>query len=369
MAYEFYDILGVSKDASAAEIKKSFRKKARELHPDVSSDPNAEEKFKELNEAYDVLSDPQKKQVYDRYGTADSVSGVGGGYTHVDIGDIFGGMGDIFSQFFGGMGGMSDNSPGARREGRDMAIGLRISLKDAASGIKKDITYDRFATCDECGGSGAAQDGKEVTCSTCDGQGRVMSVQHTFIGDMQTVTTCPDCGGLGTTIDKPCEECDGQGRVPDRAHLSINIPAGVRDGQQIRIPNQGEAGLNGASTGDLIVTIRITQDDYFERDDIDLHSKVNIDMFEAALGAKFTMKGILDDDKVEVCIPKACQQNQVIKVKHMGIPKFKNPKVRGDLYLHVHIEIPQKLSKEQIVALKNIQENNKNTEIDRKIRL
>ncbi len=193
MAYEYYDILGVSRDASESEIKKAFRRKARELHPDVNKAPDAEERFKELNEAYDVLSDPQKKSMYDRFGTADAAQGFGGGYQSVDMSDIFGGMGDIFSSFFGGMGGGGARQQ--RRNGRDMAVGLRLTLEEVARGVKKDIVYDRLATCDECGGTGCADGGKEVECSRCKGSGRVVSVQHTFLGDMQTASTCPDCGG------------------------------------------------------------------------------------------------------------------------------------------------------------------------------
>ena len=228
MAYEYYDILGVPRDATEAQIKKAFRHKARELHPDVNKAPDAEEQFKQLNEAYDCLSDPNKKRMYDQYGTADAAQGFGG-YQSVNMDDIFGGMGDLFSSFFGGMGGRGQGAR-VRREGRDMAIGIRLTLQEVATGASKEVAYDRLAPCEECGGSGSTDGGQEVQCSTCHGTGRVTSVQRTFLGDMQTATTCPDCGGAGTVIDNPCPECEGQGRVPDRERVTVKIPAGIRDG-------------------------------------------------------------------------------------------------------------------------------------------
>ena len=317
MAYEYYDILGVSRDASESEIKKAFRRKARELHPDVNKAPDAEERFKELNEAYDVLSDPQKKSMYDRFGTADAAQGFGGGYQSVDMSDIFGGMGDIFSSFFGGMGG-----GGARQQrpnGRDMAVGLR--------------------------GTGCADGGKEVECSRCKGTGRVVSVQHTFLGDMQTASTCPDCGGTGHVIDKPCPECEGQGRVPDRAHLTIEIPKGIRDGQQVRVQGHGEAGLNGAPAGDLIATVRIEPHEYFERDGDHLHTRANITIAQAALGADIKVVGIMEDEEVPVKIPAGCQPGQTVRVKGYGLPRFRKNDKRGDLLVHVTVVVPRKLSR------------------------
>lgn len=342
LAYEYYDILDVDRNASEKDIKKAFRRKARELHPDVNKAPDAEDRFKELNEAYDCLSDPQKKAMYDRYGTPPEAGGGFGGYA-VDMSDIFGGMSDIFSSFFGGMGGRKSAS--MRREGRDMAIGLRLTLQEAAMGVKKEITYERLVPCDECDGSGSADGSGETACTTCHGQGRVMSVQHTFLGDMQTATTCPDCGGTGSVIGNPCPECAGQGRVPDREHLSVEIPQGLRDGQQVRIANKGEAGMNGAASGDLLVTVRIEQDDYFERDGDYLHTRATINVAQAALGAQIKVQGIMPDEMVDVEIPAGCQPNQVIRVKGFGMPKFRKPKNRGDLLVHVSVEVPHKLSK------------------------
>lgn len=343
MAYEYYDILGVPRDASENDIKKAFRRKARELHPDVNKAPDAEDRFKELNEAYDVLSDPQKKSVYDRYGTAEAAQSAGGGYQSVDMSDIFSGMGDIFSSFFGGSRGSRGTT--VRREGRDMGIGLRLTLEDVAVGAKKDIVYDRLVTCEECGGTGCASDGREVTCPKCKGSGRVVSVQHTFLGDMQTATTCPECGGTGSTISNPCPECQGQGRVPDREHLTINIPEGIRDGQQVRVPGYGEAGAKGAPAGDLIATVRIEPHDYFERDGDNLHTRAKVSVAQASLGADIEVVGIMEDEMVPVKIPAGCQSGQTVRVKGYGLPRFRSAGKRGDLLVHVTVVTPQHLSR------------------------
>lgn len=354
MAYEYYDILGLDRNASEHDIKKAFRRKARELHPDVNKAPDAEEQFKQVNEAYDVLSDPQKKAMYDRFGTADAAQGFGGGYQSVNMDDIFGGMGDIFSSFFGGMGGRGGAQ--VRREGRDMAIGLRLTLQEVACGAKKEIAYDRLATCEECNGTGSAGGGGETTCSTCHGQGRVVSVQHTFLGDMQTATTCPECGGKGTVIENPCPECNGQGRVPDREHLTIEIPVGIRDGQQVRLAGRGEAGMNGAPSGDLLATVRIEQDQYFERDGDDLHVRATVSIAQAALGCEITVVGIMPDELVRVKVPAGCQPGQVVRVRDYGMPRFRRPERRGDLHVHVGVEVPKKLSRDAKKLLKELDE-------------
>lgn len=342
MAYEYYDILGVSRDATEAQIKKAFRHKARELHPDVNKAPDAEEQFKQLNEAYDCLSDPNKKRMYDQYGTADAAQGFGG-YQSVNMDDIFGGMGDLFSSFFGGMGGRGQGAR-VRREGRDMAIGIRLTLQEVATGASKEVAYDRLAPCEECGGSGSSEGGKEVQCSTCHGAGRVTSVQRTFLGDMQTATTCPDCGGTGTVIDNPCPECEGQGRVPDRERVTIKIPAGIRDGQQVRLQGRGEAGMNGAPAGDLLATVRIEPDKYFERDGDNLHCRATVSVAQACLGTTIKVQGILPDEEVEVKIPEGTQNGDVVRCKGAGMPRLRRES-RGDLMVHVTVEIPRKLSR------------------------
>lgn len=348
MAQDLYEILGVERDASENEIKKAFRRKARELHPDINKAPDAEERFKELNEAYDVLSDSTKRAQYDRFGTIPGAAGggdpFGGGY--VDFEDLFGGgfgMGDIFSSFFGG-GGSSRQT--VRKEGRDMGVGLRLTLEEIAAGVKKEIVYDRLAPCPDCGGKGYGDDGREVTCPDCGGRGRVTTVQQTFLGNMRTETTCAACSGTGTAIENPCSECEGQGHVPDRQRLTVEVPAGIRDGRQLRISGFGEAGLNGARCGDLIVTCRINPHEFFQRDGDDLHVRANISIVQAALGADIEIDGIMADERVEVHIPEGCQHDQVVRVKGYGMPRFKSNS-RGDMFVHVGLEVPKKLSRKE----------------------
>ena len=352
MAKDLYEVIGVSKDASEDEIKKAFRKKARQLHPDVNKDPDAENQFKELNEAYDVLSDKNKRAQYDRFGTVPGAAGGAGGPGYVDMEDIFGGMGDIFSSFFGG-GGMGGQAR-VRREGRDMGIGLRVKLEEVATGVKKEIVYDRLAPCEECHGTGLAEGGRQVTCTECNGQGRVVTVQQTILGNMQSATTCPKCHGTGQMIENPCPECEGQGRVPDRQRVSVDVPAGIRDGQQLRIPRYGEAGLNGADPGDLLVTVRILAHDRFERDGDHLHTSAQISMIQAALGAEIEIDGIKPDEKVAVRIPDGCQNDQVIRVRGFGMPKLRTTDQRGDLYVHVNVAIPKKLTDRQRELLEQL---------------
>ena len=355
MAKDLYEVLGVSRDASDEEIKKAFRKQARKLHPDVNKSPNAEEEFKELNEAYDVLSDPNKRAYYDRTGSTPGAASGGGGYGsgYVDFEDIFGGgfggMGDIFSSFFSGMGGGQTT----RREGRDMGVGLRLTLEEVATGAKKEIIYDRLAPCQDCSGTGLGAGGKVVTCPECNGSGRVYTVQRTFLGDMRTTSTCSSCGGTGQTIQNACPECEGQGRVPDRQRVTVEVPAGIRDSQQLRITGFGEAGLRGAESGNLIVTCRIEPHELFERDGNDLHAVSTITMVQAALGAEIEVSGIMPNEKVSVRIPEGCQNEQVIRVKGKGMPKFRSD-IRGDLYVHINVAIPKKLTKSQRELLEKL---------------
>ncbi|RDB62328.1 molecular chaperone DnaJ [Gordonibacter sp. 28C] len=354
MAKDLYEVLGVSKNATEDEIKKAFRRRARELHPDVNKAADAEDQFKELNEAYDVLSDPGKRAQYDRFGTVPGAAGGGspyGGGGYVDFEDLFGGgfgMGDIFSSFFGGGGRQAQ-----RREGRDMGVGLRVTLEEVAAGAKKEIVYDRLAPCPDCDGTGLGPDGHEVTCPECGGQGRVVTVQHTFLGDMQTATTCKTCGGTGRSVENPCPECEGQGRVPDRQRVTVEVPVGIRDSQQLRLSGFGEAGLQGAAPGDLIVTVRVQPHEFFERDGDSLHARANVSIVQATLGAEIEIDGIFEDEKVQVRIPEGCQNEQVVRVKGHGMPKFRSES-RGDLFVHVNVVVPKKVTKKQRELLEQL---------------
>ncbi|MDO4443568.1 MAG: molecular chaperone DnaJ [Slackia sp.] len=356
MAKDLYAILGVSKTATDDEIKKAFRRKARELHPDVNKAPDAEDRFKELNEAYDVLSDSAKRAQYDRFGTIPGAAtgGGAGGYQYVDFDDLFGGgfgMGDLFSSFFGGA--AAGGRANVRKEGRDMGVGLRLTLEEVAAGAKKEIVYDRLAPCEACSGSGMGEGGREIDCPECDGRGRVVTVQHTFLGDVQTASACRNCGGTGKVIENPCEECEGQGRIPDRQHVTVEVPAGIREGQQLRVSGFGEAGMHGAKAGDLIVTCRIQPHEFFEREGDNLHARANISFIQATLGAEIEIDGIFEDEKVQVRIPEGCQNEQVVRVKGMGMPRL-NADTRGDMYVHINVLIPKKVTKKQRELLEKV---------------
>lgn len=348
---DLYEILGVDRDATDDQIKKAFRRRARELHPDVNKSPNADEEFKELNEAYDVLSDAAKRSQYDRFGTIPGAASSGAGY--VDFEDIFGGfggMGDIFSSFFGGAQSSARN---VSKNGRDMGIGIEITLEEAACGIKREIVYDRLAPCADCNATGLGEGGRVVECQKCQGSGQVITVQRTILGEMQSRSTCDACGGTGKSIEGACEECEGQGRVPDRQRVSIDIPKGIKDGQQLRIEGLGEAGYQGAPSGNLIVTARVRPHELFERDGNDLHASLTITMMQASLGCSVLIDGILEDEKVEVKIPSGIQPGESVRVKGKGMPKMKSDS-RGNLILHIDIEIPKRLKPKQRKSLEKL---------------
>lgn len=348
---DYYEVLGVERDATAEQIKRAFRKKAIKLHPDRNDAPDANEQFAELNEAYSVLSDEQKRSMYDRYGTVD---GAGSGY--VDFSDIFGGMGvdDIFSSFFGGAAGGaggSSRSRAQRRAGRDMAISLSISLEEAATGCKKTISYDRLATCEDCDGSGMEEGGEEKPCSRCGGSGYVTTVQRSIFGQMQSTAPCPDCNGEGTVIDKPCAHCHGEGRVRTHEKIDVEIPAGVSTGRQLRVRAYGEAGYRGAEAGDLLVSIQIDDHERFRRRGDDLLSEVRVGIAEAALGCTVEMGGILPDEVFEVEIPAGVQYGDTVAVAGHGMPRIGGGGARGRFIAHVVVDVPTSLTEEQRTLL------------------
>lgn len=340
---DYYEVLGVSRDADARTIKRAFLKKARELHPDVNKAPDAEERFKEVNEAYSVLSDEQRRSNYDRYGDPNGPAGFGGDY--VDMSDIFGGFGmdDIFSSFFGGSAAGGRGARQARTRGRDMGISLKISLAEAASGCRKRIAYDRLAPCDDCGGSGVAEGGSVETCPRCHGTGTVVTVQRTILGQMQSRTTCPECGGTGHVVTHPCETCSGQGRTPSRETIEVEVPAGIHTGQTITIAGHGEAGVRGERSGDLVVSIIVEEDERFKRQGDDLFCTARIDALEAMIGTSIEIEGILKDERVEVDIPAGCQYGQEIRVERYGMPR-QNSSARGSLHVVVDVVIPTDLT-------------------------
>lgn len=348
---DYYEVLEVPRDADAKTIKRAFLKKAKKLHPDVATAPDAEEKFKEVNEAYSVLSDDQKRANYDRYGDPDGPAGFGGGSDYVDISDIFGGGGgfsDIFDSFFGGGRGQAGSQ--ARTRGRDMGIRLQISLAEAASGCTKTLSYERLAPCDDCGGTGVAAGGKVCTCERCHGTGRVIEAQRTIFGTMQTQSTCPACRGTGKTVDKPCETCDGQGRTPSREKVEVQIPAGIHSGQSVTVEGRGEAGVRGDTCGNLVVSVEIRDDERFERQGDDLYCSVKVDSLEAIVGTTVTIDGILEGEKVTIDVPAGCQFGQHVVVERRGMPRM-GMIARGNLVAVVQVETPQDLDPKQLLEI------------------
>ncbi len=349
---DYYEILGVDRNADQRTIKRAFLKLARTLHPDVNKEPDAEERFKAVNEAYSVLSDERKRANYDQFGNPDGPGGFGSEY--VDMSDIFGGgfggISDIFDSFFGGGGG---SARAARTRGRDMGIALRISLAEAAAGCTKTIAYDRLAPCDDCGGSGVAEGGKEKTCDRCHGTGRVTEVQRTVFGPMQSQMTCPVCHGSGRVVDNPCDTCQGEGRTPSHETVRVDIPAGIHSGQAIRVAGQGEAGVRGDVSGDLVVTVQIVEDERFERQGDDLYAAKRIDAIDAMLGTTVHMEGILANELIDVEVPAGCQYGQQIVVEGKGMPRL-GATGRGRLVVVVNVTIPDDLFEEDVAVLQEI---------------
>lgn len=351
---DYYEVLGVERDADARTIKRAFLKKAREVHPDVSDDPDAEMKFKEVNEAYSVLSDEQKRANYDRFGTADGMGGSG----YVDFSDIFGGMGmdDIFSSFFGGGAAGGHAGRQQRRQGRDMAISLSVTLEEAAQGCTKTISYDRLAPCEDCHGTGLAEGAKEEPCKRCHGTGYVTQVQRSIFGQVQSSAPCPDCHGEGTVIDHPCDMCDGQGRTPTHEKLDIKVPAGISSGRQLRVSGYGEAGYRGAPAGDLIVSVEVERHDRFERHGDDLYLDLSVSMVQAALGCTVEVDGIMPDERVSVHVPAGSQPGALATVEGRGMPRIGGGGARGRLVARVKVVVPTELSAEARQALERYEE-------------
>lgn len=338
MARDYYDILGVSKNASQDEIKKAFRKKARQYHPDVNKDnpKEAEEKFKEANEAYEVLSDETKKAQYDQFGHDAFKQGGGAG-----AGGFQGGFDNIFDMFFGG-GGRGQQGP---QKGNDLREDIDISFEDAAFGKSMDIEITRHEECDHCHGKGAEPGTKVDICPNCHGSGQETVILNTPFGRMQSARTCSRCHGSGKSIEKPCTKCRGTGEMLAKRKIAIKIPPGVDNGSRLRVANEGEPGVLGGPKGDLYVYIYVRPHKEFERSGNDVISHVNISFAQAALGATVQVNTL--DGKVELKIPEGTQTGTAFRVKGKGIPYLRNPKQRGDQHIVVTVQTPKKLTDAQ----------------------
>jgi molecular chaperone DnaJ len=338
---EYYDTLGVSKTASPDEIKSAFRNLARKYHPDVNKDPGAEEKFKGINEAYAVLSDPEKRAAYDRYG-AEGLKGMGGmpDFTTVDFTDLFEelfGMGGFGSS----RGGRKRNSP---RRGADLSYSVQLNFEEAVFGIDREIEVTRDETCSTCRGNGAEPGTTPTRCTSCNGRGEVRQVRQTFLGSMVQVGTCPTCNGAGETIGSPCHTCRGRGQERKTVRKMVSIPAGIDNGQQIRFAGEGQPGENGGPNGNLFLEIQVKPHKYFKRreDDILLNLKINV--AQATLGAEIEVPTL--DGKSKINVPTGTQPGKVLTLKNKGVPHLRGSG-RGDELVLIEVEIPTKLTNEQ----------------------
>ena len=343
---EYYDRLGVSKDASQDEIKRAYRKMSKKYHPDINKEPGAEEKYKEVQEAYETFSDDQKRAAYDQYGP-DGANGFGGqgGFGGFDGGAGFGGFEDIFSSFFGG--GATRN-PNAPRQGDDLQYRVNLSFEEAIFGAEKEVHYNREATCKTCSGSGAKPGTSPVTCGRCHGQGVINVDTQTPLGMMRRQVTCDVCHGTGQEIKEPCQTCHGTGHEKQSHKVSVKIPAGVETGQQIRLAGQGEAGFNGGPYGDLFVIINVNPSDKFTRDGSTIYYTLNISFVQAALGDTVEVPTV--HGNVEMTIPAGTQTGKTFRLKGKGAPRLRGGS-QGDQHVTVKIVTPTKLNDAQKEAL------------------
>lgn len=357
---DYYAVLGVEKTADDKELKKAYRKLAMKYHPDKNPDnKEAEEKFKEVNEAYEVLSDPQKRQIYDQYG-ADAVNGQGGfggagGFNGAgDFGDIFG---DIFGDFFGGgsrgFGGFGGSQKRGPRRGADIRQHIGITFEEAVFGKKVSLKVNRSEECDECHGTGCKPGTSKSTCNTCGGRGVISEVRQTMFGSMASQRECPDCHGTGEKIESPCSKCGGSGSVRKTKTIEVNIPAGIDDGQTIKLAGQGEFGEPGAPRGDLYLWIEVKPHKLFKRDGFDIYMDIHISFVQATLGDELEVPTI--DGSVKYSMPPGTQTGTVFRLKGKGIQRI-NSSTRGDQYVKVNVQIPKKISDKQVDLLKKFAE-------------
>jgi len=359
MAEDYYSLLGVARSATEAEIKTAYRKLAMKYHPDRNpGDKKAEEQFRRINSAYEVLSDPKKRQIYDHYGEA-GVSGAGaggpnpfggaggfGGGAGVDVNDVFG---DLFESFFGGAAAGAGGRAGAtQRRGADLKVEVEVSLEDAYAGTQLPLHFDRTTACKTCKGSGAKPGASPKRCARCRGSGRVQFSQGFF----SMSQACPECGGEGQTIDQPCKDCRGAGRIRESAKLTVKVPPGIYDGATLRISGEGEAGLRGSPAGDLYVHIRVKPDPRFERHEDDLIAERQIDIAEAALGTTLEVQ-TLSGDKPHIKLPAGVQHGAQFRVREKGMPKL-HGRGHGDLIVKVKVAVPRELTARQRELLEEL---------------
>ena len=361
---DYYEVLGVSKDADDAALKKAYRMLAKKYHPDANpGDKQAEAAFKEINEAYSVLSDPKKRAQYDQFGHAAfdprMGGGSGGGFYEgnaADFGDIFGDMfgGDIFGSFFGGGRGAQRQAAKAPMRGANVRATVRLTFEEAIFGCKKKITIDYKEECETCKGGGAKPGTSPETCPTCKGQGKIVKMSQTMFGTVQNVQTCPTCHGSGKVVKEKCTSCNGTGYKRIRKSFEVSIPAGIDNGLSVRMPHGGEPGVNGGERGDLLVECIVSPHPIFKRQDTNIFSTVPISFATAALGGPIRIKTV--DGEVEYTVKAGTQTDTRVRLSGKGVPSLRNPKMRGDHYVTLVVEVPTKLNAKQREALKNFDE-------------
>ncbi len=358
---DYYEVLGVAKTASADEIKKAYRKKAMEFHPDRNpGDKEAEEKFKEAAEAYDVLSNPDKKARYDQFGHAGMGGAPGGGYNmDFDLSSIFERFGDIFGGGFGGFGGFGGYSGGRSagkrvRQGSNIRIKVKLTLEEINAGVEKKIKIQKYVPCSHCDGTGAKDKNSVTTCPTCKGNGQVVNQQRTMFGVMQQVSVCPDCGGTGQVIKDKCPHCGGNGVVKGEEVVSINIPAGVAEGMQLTMRGKGNAAPNGGVNGDLLVLIEEQEHELFERNGNNIYLNYYISFPQAALGASVEVPTLTG--KARIKITAGTQSGQILRLQGKGLPEL-NSRIIGDLIVNVNVWTPKNLSKDEKAAVEKFMDS------------
>jgi molecular chaperone DnaJ len=339
-----YEVLGVGRDAQPDEIKSAYRRLARQLHPDVNpNDPSAEEKFKEVGEAYAILSDSERRARFDRFGSDEAPQG--------DFFNASGGFGDLFDMFFGNAGAAGGRQRG--RDGADLRLNVDLTLSEVITGVKRQVEIQRLAECETCHGYGTADGRAPTTCSTCGGQGMVSQVRNTFVGQVRTAVSCPTCGGSGSVVTDPCKVCKGRKLVVKNEKITLEIPPGVETGATMQLNNQGNEGLDGGRPGDLYVVLTVQEDGRFERDDQTLFTRVNVTFAQAALGDSITVSGV--DAEHSLDIPAGSQPGARLRIKGAGLPPLHGGR-RGDVVAVIQLSVPTKLNETQVDLIKKLAE-------------
>lgn len=351
MARDYYEILGISRDADKEELKHAYRRLARKFHPDVNKDPGAEERFKEISRAYEVLAEPETRSRYDRFGEAGVSAGAGAGYQ--DFGDM-GGFADIFESFFSGFSGAAGQTTRRRgpARGDDLRLDLKLEFREAVFGAEKEIRITHLETCATCSGSGAKPGTRPHTCSTCSGTGQVRRAARTPFGSFTQVSVCPTCEGSGQMVDEKCEACSGNGQRQETKTLKIPIPGGVDNGTRLRVSGEGDAGQRSGPAGDLYVYLFVNEDAEFKRDGINILSELKISYLQAILGCRIEVNTV--DGGHELLVPAGIQPGTVLTLEGKGVPRRGNPVSRGDHLLTVQIEIPTRISPEERELLEKL---------------